>query len=134
MSQRLAAPDVSLNAPVKSDDESQWQDWLVDDSEDQETLLAEREETTRRNSLLPPALQQLTSLEKQIIVERHLKEQPTTLEDLSQQFRVSPERIRQIEMRAMTKLKRSLHDATACRPNEFAETTVVHARGRRVLQ
>jgi len=115
MSQRLAAPDVSLNAPVRSYDESQWQDWLVDDREDQETLLAEKEETTRRNSLLPPALKELTLRERQIIVERHLKEKPTTLEDLSQQLRVSPERIRQIEMRAMTKLKRSLHGATACR-------------------
>jgi RNA polymerase sigma-32 factor len=113
MDRRMAAPDASLNVPINADNASEWQNCLVDDNEDQETLLAEREEATRRNSLLRPALKELTTRERHIIAERHLKEMPTTLDDLSRHFRVSPQRIRQIEVRAMGKLKRSLHAVAA---------------------
>jgi RNA polymerase sigma-32 factor len=133
MSQRMAAPDASLNVPIKADNASEWQDQLVDDNEDQETLLAEREEVMRRESRLPPALKRLTTRERQIIIERHLKDRPTTLEDLSQRFRVSPERIRQIEMRAMTKLKRSLYAPPAWQPSD-CDTEVADAPARRALQ
>jgi RNA polymerase sigma-32 factor len=80
----------------------------VADGDDQETVLAEREEVTHRKSLLPSALERLTTRERHIVVERHLKESPTTLEDLSRYHGISRERVRQIETRAMTKLRRSV--------------------------
>jgi RNA polymerase sigma-32 factor len=108
MNQRMASPDCSLNAPVNADNESEWQNYLTDDSDDQETVLAEREETAYRKSLLPSALGELTARERHIVVERHLKESPVTLEDLSQHYGISRERTRQIEVRAMSKLRRSV--------------------------
>jgi RNA polymerase sigma-32 factor len=111
MSQRMASPDVSLNAPVSAGSQSEWLTWLVDDSDDQETLLAEREEFANRKSVLPSALRDLTTRERHIVVERRLREYPATLEDLSQHYGISRERIRQIEVRAMTKLQRSVQVA-----------------------
>ncbi len=95
-------------APVGADNESEWQDYLADDSDDQETVLAEREETAYRKSLLPSALSELTARERHIVVERHLKERPMTLEDLSRYYGISRERTRQIEVRAISKLRRSV--------------------------
>jgi len=108
MNQRLAGRDRSLNAPIDADGQDEWQSWLVDDSDDQETVLAEREEITQRKSLLPFALEKLTTRERHIVAERHLRESPTTLEDLSRHYGISRERVRQIEARAMTKLRRSV--------------------------
>jgi len=108
MNQRMAGRDRSLNAPIDADSQDEWQTWLVDDSDDQETVLAEREEITHRKSLLPSALEKLTTRERQIVAERHLRESPTTLEDLSRHYGISRERVRQIEARAMTKLRRSV--------------------------
>ena len=133
MGQRMAVPGASLNVPIEADDVSEWQDGLVDDSEDQETLLADSEETARRNSLLPPALERLTTRKRQIADERHLYKTLTTLEDLSQDFRVSSERTRQIKMRAMTKLKRSLLAPTDWQPSDYPETAVADVRPRRAL-
>jgi RNA polymerase sigma-32 factor len=108
MNERMAGRDRSLNAPIDSDSHEEWQSWLVDDGDDQETVLAEREEIMQRKSLLPPALEKLTTRERHIVAERHLRENPTTLEDLSRHYGISRERVRQIEARAMTKLRRSV--------------------------
>jgi len=108
MNRRLAAPDHSLNAPVRSDSEGEWQDWLVDESDSQETSIADREELTGRKALLTGALKSLNERERHILIERRLKDNPTTLEDLSQQYNISRERVRQIEVRAFEKLQKAM--------------------------
>ncbi len=108
MNRRLASPDHSLNAPVRADSEGEWQDWLVDDGESQESELAEREDMTNRRDLLAGALKTLNERERHILIERRLKEEPTTLEELSQQYNISRERVRQIEVRAFEKLQKSM--------------------------
>jgi RNA polymerase sigma-32 factor len=108
MNRRLAAPDHSLNAPVRSDSEGEWQDWLVDETESQETAVAEREEMSGRKALLSNALKSLNDRERHILVERRLRDNPTTLEDLSQQYGISRERVRQIEVRAFEKLQKAM--------------------------
>ncbi|MCQ8240763.1 RNA polymerase sigma factor RpoH [Rhizosaccharibacter radicis] len=108
MNRRLAAPDHSLNAPVRADSEGEWQDWLVDDAESQEQVLAESEEFSGRKALLGQALGTLNDRERHILTERRLKEDPTTLEDLSQQYNISRERVRQIEVRAFEKLQKAM--------------------------
>jgi len=111
MNRRMAAPDNSLNAPLRADSEGEWQDWLVDDSESQETILAESEELEKRRDLLQGALKTLNDRERHILVERRLSEDPLTLEQLSQQFGISRERVRQIEVRAFEKLQKSMRTA-----------------------
>ena len=113
MNRRLSSADSSLNAPIKMDGDGEWQDWLVDDSEGQESKLAEREELTGRKALLANALKTLSERERHILVERRLKDNPTTLEDLSQHYNVSRERVRQIEVRAFEKLQKSLQTQVA---------------------
>jgi len=108
MNRRLSAPDHSLNAPVRMDSEGEWQDWLVDESDSQETEIAEREELSDRKALLAIALKTLNERERHILIERRLKDDATTLEDLSQQYRISRERVRQIEVRAFEKLQKSM--------------------------
>jgi len=114
MNRRLSAPDSSLNAPLKSDGESEWQDWLADDTLDQETRMAESEELDERKGLLAAALGELTEREREILQARRLRDDPATLEELSQKYGVSRERVRQIEVRAFDKLqaqmKRALSD------------------------
>ena len=107
MNRRLAAQDHSLNAPVRAGGEDEWQDWLVDERDDQESDLAEREEMGNRRSWLASALTGLNERERHILTERRLRENPMTLEDLSQQYGISRERVRQIEMRAFEKLQKS---------------------------
>ncbi|HWG80287.1 MAG TPA: RNA polymerase sigma factor RpoH [Stellaceae bacterium] len=111
MNRRLAAPDHSLNAPLKSDGDGEWQDWLVDDVSDQEANLSERQELGLRRDLLRGAMSHLTERERDILTERRLKEEPTTLEDLSQKYRISRERVRQIEVRAFEKLQKAIKTA-----------------------
>jgi len=113
MNRRLSSPDNSLNAPIKMDGEGEWQDWLVDDSESQETVLADREELTGRKALLSTAMKTLTERERHIMSERRLKDNPTTLEDLSQQYNISRERVRQIEVRAFEKLQKAMKTQVA---------------------
>ena len=113
MNRRLAAPDHSLNAPVRADSEGEWQDWLVDEEESQETALAEREEMSGRKTLLSSALKSLNERERHILIERRLKDNPTTLEDLSQQYGISRERVRQIEVRAFEKLQKAMKTQVA---------------------
>ncbi len=111
MNRRLASPDHSLNAPLRSDSEGEWQDWLVDESESQETTLGERQELGLRRDLLEKAMTHLNDRERHILTERRLKENPTTLEDLSQQYGISRERVRQIEVRAFEKLQKAIKAA-----------------------
>ncbi|MEM7223900.1 MAG: RNA polymerase sigma factor RpoH [Pseudomonadota bacterium] len=111
MNRRLAAPDHSLNAPLRIDGEGEWQDWLVDETEDQESSLAESEELGKRRVLLTAALDTLNERERHILQERRLKENPTTLEELSQEYGISRERVRQIEVRAFEKLRKSIRNA-----------------------
>ncbi len=111
MNRRLASPDHSLNAPVRIDGEGEWQDWLVDEHESQETELAEREELTKRRKLLTNAMTTLNQRERHILTERRLRDNPVTLEDLSQQYGISRERVRQIEVRAFEKLQKSMKNA-----------------------
>jgi len=111
MNRRLAAPDHSLNAPVRMDGEGEWQEWLVDEGDSQETLLAESQEFGRRQKLLDRALNLLNPRERRILSERRLKDEPTTLEDLSKEFGISRERVRQIEVRAFDKVQRAIRNA-----------------------
>ena len=108
MNRRLAGADNSLNAPLRADGEGEWQDWLVDESENQEQELAEHEDMSNRRELLSGALKTLNERERHILIERRLKEDPTTLEELSQQYSISRERVRQIEVRAFEKLQKSM--------------------------
>jgi RNA polymerase sigma-32 factor len=111
MNRRLAAPDHSLNAPVRIDGDGQWQDWLEDDSQNQEQILAESEELDKRRALLTKAMENLNDRERYILTERRLKEDPTTLEELSQEYGISRERVRQIEVRAFEKLQKAIRNA-----------------------
>jgi RNA polymerase sigma-32 factor len=111
MNRRLASPDHSLNAPLRSDSEGEWQDWLVDDEDSQEAKLGERQELGLRRDLLAKAMLHLNERERDILTHRRLREQPTTLEDLSQKYNISRERVRQIEVRAFEKLQKAIKSA-----------------------
>jgi RNA polymerase sigma-32 factor len=109
MNRRLAAPDHSLNAPVRGDDtEGEWQDWLVDESAGPETTLAEGEELAGRTALLPDALRSLNERQLHIVRERWLRDDPSTLEALAQQYGISRERVRQIEAAAFKKMRAAM--------------------------
>ena len=110
MNRRLGG-DTSLNAPVKADAEGEWQDWLVDDSANQEETLVENEEASMRKALLAEAMTKLTERERRVLEARKLQDDPATLEDLSQEFGVSRERIRQIEVRAFEKIQKAVKNA-----------------------
>jgi RNA polymerase sigma-32 factor len=111
MNRRLSGPDSSLNAPLRSDGESEWQDWLADDTLDQETRMADREELGDRHALLTGALGELTERERDILQARRLQDEPATLEELSQKYGISRERVRQIEVRAFEKLQKQMKSA-----------------------
>ncbi len=111
MNQRMAGHDNSLNAPLRADTEGEWQDWLVDDTPDQETQLGESEEFKLRHKMLLDAMKDLNERERHILTERRLKDNPATLEDLSQVYDISRERVRQIEVRAFEKLQKSMRRA-----------------------
>ena len=112
MNQRMAGNDRSLNVPLSRDGEGsgEWQDWLEDDSVDQETNFAEQEEYGARRNLMVDAMQGLNPREQRILGARRLAEPPLTLEDLAAEFSVSRERIRQIEVRAFEKLQKAVRD------------------------
>jgi RNA polymerase sigma-32 factor len=105
MEGRMSGTDYSLNAVVSEDGESEWQDWLVDEDADQEVKLAEREELSKRKSLLSKAINILNEREQNIISARKLSEVPKTLEELSKTYKISRERVRQIEEKAFAKLQ-----------------------------
>lgn len=111
MNRRLGG-DASLNAPVRSDQESgEWQDWLADETPDQEERLVEAEESSLRKSYLTEALTTLNDRERRIFEARRMSEEPVTLEDLSTEFNVSRERVRQIEVRAFEKVQKAVKEA-----------------------
>jgi len=111
MNQRLSG-DASLNAPMRADEgASEWQDWLVDDTPSQETMLGESEEFQERMGLLTNAMADLNEREKAIFQARRLRDQPATLEELAQEYNVSRERIRQIEVRAFEKVQEAVQKA-----------------------
>ncbi|HEX7205945.1 MAG TPA: RNA polymerase sigma factor RpoH [Xanthobacteraceae bacterium] len=113
MNRRLGG-DVSLNAPIREDgDSGEWQDWLVDDVSDQETRLAESEESDNRRKALGDALSVLNDRERRIFEARRLADDPITLEDLAAEFGVSRERVRQIEVRAFEKVQRAVKNRIA---------------------
>ena len=111
MNRRLAAPDHSLNAPLRIDGDGEWQDWLVDETASQEITLSESQELSQRKKLLEKALKVLNPRERRILMERRLKEEPTTLEDLSKEYNISRERVRQIEVRAFEKLQKAIRNS-----------------------
>ena len=109
MNRRLSGGDQSLNAPLRSDSEAEWQDWLVDqDAQSQEEIVIERDEYDKRHQLLTDAMADLTDREQHIITERRLSEDPKTLEEISQVYGISRERVRQIEARAFEKLQKAM--------------------------
>ncbi len=115
MNRRLSGGDASLNVMVGSDGDSstQWQDWLEDESADQAAQYEERDELETRRELLAEAMDVLNEREKDILVQRRLRDQPVTLEELSGQYGVSRERIRQIEVRAFEKLQKRMRELAA---------------------
>jgi RNA polymerase sigma-32 factor len=119
MNRRLSG-DASLNAPIKaSEGESgQWQDWLVDDSESQEDMLVEQDELENRRSMLSDAMDVLNERERRIFEARRLRDEPITLEELSGEFDISRERVRQIEVRAFEKVQDAVQKAAAAQRAE----------------
>jgi RNA polymerase sigma-32 factor len=111
MNRRIGNPDASLNAPLRDEGDGEWQDWLVDKEDSQEVRLGNSEELDSRRQLLAGALKTLTERERQILAERRLKDNPTTLEHLSRRYGISRERVRQIEVRAFEKLQKSVKNA-----------------------
>jgi len=111
MNRRIAGPDNSLNAPLREEGDGEWQDWLVDDTTDQEQRLAENQELTNRRHLLGSALDGLKEREREIFFERRLKDDPSTLDLLSRRYGISRERVRQIEVRAFEKVQKAVRNA-----------------------
>ena len=114
MNRRLSG-DMSLNAPLREEGEGEWQDWLVDDSASQESILAAEEEGANRLGALRDALSVLNPRERRIFEARRLADDPMTLEDLSGEFNVSRERVRQIEVRAFEKVQEAVRKNLAVR-------------------
>jgi RNA polymerase sigma-32 factor len=111
MNRRLGG-DASLNSQLRDDGEGEWQDWLVDESDNQEDMLVQSEEQSMRQGLLREAMDKLTDRERRVFEARRLQDEPVTLEDLSQEFGVSRERIRQIEVRAFEKVQKAVKNAS----------------------
>jgi RNA polymerase sigma-32 factor len=113
MNRRLEGGDRSLNVPLRIDSETDWQDWLIDETASQETRVVEADEFDHRMSLLHRAMGVLNERERHILTERRLKDEPTTLEELSGEYGISRERVRQIEVRAFEKLQRAIKSLEA---------------------
>ena len=111
MNRRLLGKDKSLNDPIKDENGGEWQDWIVDDKVDQELKFAHQQELTQRKKLMDDSMSILNPREKEILVARRLSEEVPTLEDLSKKYKVSRERIRQIETKAFEKLQKSILNA-----------------------
>ncbi len=111
MNRRMMGQEKSLNSPVKDGEADEWQDWLVDESLDQELLISQKQEYEDRKDLLYKAMSILNDREKEILKARRLNENPKTLEELSTKYKISRERIRQIETKAFEKLQKSMINA-----------------------
>ena len=112
MNRRMMGQEKSLNDPIKAGETDEWQDWLVDDSLDQELIISQKQEYDDKKELLNSAMKILNEREKKIIKERRLTENPVTLEELSKKYKISRERIRQIETKAFEKLQKSMINAS----------------------
>ena len=112
MNRRMMGQEKSLNDPIKSGETDEWQDWLVDDSLDQELIVSQKQEYDDKKELLKDALKILNMREKEIIENRRLSENPKTLEELSKKYKISRERVRQIETKAFEKLQKSMINAS----------------------
>ena len=110
MNRRISGSDYSLNSPVSEEGQGEWQDWIEDENQNQETSFAESEEFFIKKNIMNEAFEVLTEREKDIICERQLNEKPLTLEDLSKKYQVSRERIRQIEAKAFEKLQKTMRE------------------------
>lgn len=124
MNRRLSG-DASLNAPIREEgDSGEWQDWLVDDHDSQEKVLAENEELATRRKALSEALSVLNDRERRIFEARRLTDEPVTLEELADEFGVSRERVRQIEVRAFEKVQKAVRNRVADLETPAASTDV----------
>jgi len=110
MNRRLLGKEKSLNAPVKDGDGTEWQDWLVDEKIDQELKLSQQQEFNQRKNLMHDSMNILNLREREILTARRLSEEVVTLEDLSKKYKISRERIRQIETKAFEKLQKAMLD------------------------
>ncbi len=108
MNRRMMGQEKSLNDPIKKGETDEWQDWLVDDSLDQELMISQKQEYDDKKDLLNNAMETLSEREKEIIIARRLSENPKTLEELSKRYSISRERIRQIETKAFEKLQKTM--------------------------
>jgi RNA polymerase sigma-32 factor len=111
MNRRLSTPDHSLNARIRDEADDEWQDWLVDEDDDQEKRLGDGEEKINRRQMLTRAMKGLSERERLILAERRLKDAPSTLQVLSVRYGISRERVRQIEVRAFEKVQRSVKNS-----------------------
>ena len=112
MNRRMMGQEKSLNDPIKQGETDEWQDWLVDDTLDQELLISQKQEYNDKKELLNSAMKILNEREKEIITARRLSENPITLDELSKKYKISRERIRQIETKAFEKLQKSMINAS----------------------
>ncbi len=112
MNRRMMGSEKSLNEPIKSGEKGEWQDWVVDENLDQELSISQQQELDEKKSLLYEAMMILNDREKKIIQERKLANEPKTLEELSQKYKVSRERVRQIETKAFEKLQKAMLNST----------------------
>ena len=110
MNRRLLGKEKSLNAPIKDGDGTEWQDWLVDEKIDQELKLSQQQEFNQRKNLMHDSMNILNLREREILTARRLSEETVTLEDLSKKYKISRERIRQIETKAFEKLQKAMLD------------------------
>ena len=111
MNRRLLGKEKSLNAPIKEEDGSEWLDWIVDDKTDQELKFSHEQELSKRKQLMNDSINVLNQREKEILTARRLSEEVATLEDLSKKYKISRERIRQIETKAFEKLQKAMIDS-----------------------
>ena len=111
MNRRLLGKEKSLNAPIKDENGGEWQDWLVDDRIDQELKLSQEQELKQKKKLMDDSMGILNQREKEILTARRLSEESSTLEDLSKKYKISRERIRQIETKAFEKLQKAMLNA-----------------------
>ncbi len=108
MNRRMMSQEKSLNEPLKSGEKGEWQDWVVDENMDQELMIAQKQELDEKKSLLNQSIKILNEREKKILEERKLSNNPKTLEELSKKYKISRERIRQIETKAFEKLQKAM--------------------------
>jgi RNA polymerase sigma-32 factor len=112
MNRRMMGQEKSLNDPIKDGEKGEWQDWIVSDDLDQELFVSQKQEMDEKKSLLQQSIKILNNREREILEERKLSSEPKTLEELSKKYKISRERIRQIETKAFEKLQKAMLNAT----------------------